>query len=105
MSRYGDLLHEKCGNVFSTCVNFGCCYGNQGWADVVEKIFVLQNSSIKFSESFKSVLQGVLEIFEEVYLGGGGHNVSPPPWLDRVNLRAFSISIPQRTEHCPMPAP
>ena len=29
----------------------------------------------KLSESFKSVAQGVLEIFEEVYL----HNVPPPP--------------------------
>ena len=28
------------------------------------------------SESFKSVAQGVPEIFEEVYLGG--HNVPPP---------------------------
>ena len=38
------------------------------------------------SESFKSVAQGVLEIFQEVYLGGGGggHNVSG--W-DRVNER------------------
>ena len=32
------------------------------------------------SESFESVAQGVLEIFEEVYLGGGGgDNVPPPP--------------------------
>ena len=27
---------------------------------------------LKLSESFKSVAQGVPEIFEEVYLGGGG---------------------------------
>ena len=38
--------------------------------------FVL--SYLRLSESFKSVAQGVLEIFEEMYLegeGGGGHNV------------------------------
>ena len=29
------------------------------------------------SESFKSVAKGVLEIFEEVYLEGEGHNVAP----------------------------
>ena len=63
-----------------TCVNFERCYGNQGWAEAVEKyIFIFQFNSFKLSESFKSVAQGVPEIFEEVYLGGGGHNVPPPP--------------------------
>ena len=56
------------------------CYGNQGWAEAVEKlIFIFQFNSFKLSESFKSVAQGFPEIFEEVYLGGGGgHNVPPP---------------------------
>ena len=44
----------------------------------------------KLSESFKSVDQGVPEIFEEVYLGGGGGTMCPPPppppWLG-VGLR------------------
>ena len=66
-----------------TCVNFERCYGNQGWAEAVEKyIFIFQFNSFKLSESFKSVAQGVPEIFEEVYLGG--HNVPPPPGWDRV---------------------
>ena len=30
-----------------TFTNFGRCYGNQGWAEVVEKVFVLQISSYK----------------------------------------------------------
>ena len=62
-----------------TCVNFGRCYGNQGWAEAVEKqFFVLKISLFKLSESFESIAQGVLEIFEKVYLGGGG-DVPPPP--------------------------
>ena len=35
-------------------------------------IFVLKTRSCKLSESFNSIAEGVLEIFEEVYLGGGG---------------------------------
>ena len=67
-----------------TCVNFERCYGNQGWAEAVQKqIFIFQFNSFKLSESFKSVAQGVPEIFEEVYLGGR-HNVPPPPGWDRV---------------------
>ena len=64
-----------------TCVNFERCYGNQGWAEAVKKyVFIFQFNLFKLSESFKSVAQGVPEIFEEVYLGG--HNVPPPPpWL------------------------
>ena len=61
-----------------TCANFGRCYGNQGWAKVVEKsVFGLQISPFKLSESFKSVAQGVVEIFEEV---------AQCAHLDRVNL-------------------
>ena len=59
--------------------NFWRCYGNQGWADAVE-IFFLKMSSFTWSESFKAVAEGVLEIFDEVYRGrggGGGHNVPP----------------------------
>ena len=38
-SSYGELLHMK--TVFSkTCVNFGRCYGIQGWAEVVKKYFL-----------------------------------------------------------------
>ena len=56
-----------------TCVKFGHCFGNQGWAEAVQKyFFVLKMSSFKISKSFKSVVQGDLEIFEEVHLGGGG---------------------------------
>ena len=33
---------------------------------------MLKIKSFKLSEKFNSVAQGVLEIFEEVYLGGGG---------------------------------
>ena len=40
--------------------------------------FVLQSSPLKLSESFKSIAQGVLQIFEEVYLGG---KICSPPWL------------------------
>ena len=65
-------MHEKCRNVLSkSCINFGRCYGNQGWAEVVENKFLFCKL-VKLSESFESVAQGVLEIFEEVYLGGGG---------------------------------
>ena len=51
----GELLLENCQNVFlKTCVNFGRCYGNQEWAEAVEKyFFVLKISSFKFSESVK----------------------------------------------------
>ena len=69
-----------------TCVNFGRCYGNQGWAEVVEnQMLFLKISSFEKSESFNSVAQGVLEIFQKVYLGGGGGTMCPPPpALDRV---------------------
>ena len=81
-SSSGDLLHEKTEMCFfKTFVNFGCCYGNQGLANVVENnFFFLQNSSCKLSENFESVAQGVLEIFEEVYREGGG-TMPPPPCL------------------------
>ena len=46
-----------------TSVNFGCCYGIQGWAGAVEKIFVLEISPLKLS----------------------GGTMSPPGW-DRVKL-------------------
>ena len=49
------------------------------------------------SESFKSVAQGVPEIFEEVYLGGGGggHNVPlpPPPPLVGIGLKDVNPGI------------
>ena len=51
------------------CVNFGRCHGNRGWGGGRKIIFVLKISSFKLSESFKSVAQGVPEIFEEMYLG------------------------------------
>ena len=67
-----------------TCVNFGRSCGNQGWAEAVEnKIFASEISSFKMLESFKSVAQGIVEIFEKVYGGGGGDNV-PPSVLDMV---------------------
>ena len=61
--------------------------GGGGW----KIIFVLKTSSFKLSESkwrwlsesFKSVPQGVLEIFEKVYLGG----VPPPPPLVGIGLK------------------
>ena len=47
-----------------TCVNFGRCYGNQGWAEAVEnQMLFFKISSFEKSESFNSVAQGVLEIF------------------------------------------
>ena len=47
-----------------TSVNFGRCYGNQGWAETVEnQMLFLKISSFEKSESFNSVAQGVLEIF------------------------------------------
>ena len=68
-----------------TCINLGRCYGNQGWVRRL-KIFVLKISSFKFSESFKPVAQDVLEIFEEVYRGGGGGAQCTPPGWDRINV-------------------
>ena len=67
-----------------TCVNFGRSYCNQGWTEAVKIYFcVLKITSFKLSKRFKSVAQGILEIFEEVYLGGGGggSNAPPPPAL------------------------
>ena len=62
-----------------TCVNFGRCYGNQGWAEAVENQMLFLNiSSFEKSESFNSVAQGVLEIFQKVYLGGGAQCAPPP---------------------------
>ena len=58
---------EMCCSKSSCGVNFGRCYGKQGWAEAVKKYFLLKITSIKLSESLKSVPQGVLEIFEEVY--------------------------------------
>ena len=73
-----------------TRVKFGRSYGNQGWERRLKNIFfVLQINSFKFSESFKSVAQGVFEIFEEVYLGEG-HNV-PQSGLDMVK-KSSSLS-------------
>ena len=80
-----------------TCVNFGRCYGNQGWAETVEnQILFLKISSFDKSESFNSVAQGVLEIFWKVYLGGGGGTMCPPPpppALNRVNECRTSKSL------------
>ena len=75
--------NENCQNVYSeTCVNFGRCYGNQGAEAVENKKIVLKMSSFKLSECLKSVAEGVLEIFQEVYLGGGGGGtMCPLPWL------------------------
>ena len=44
----------------------------KGWKRFENYIFVLKINSLQFSESFKSLAQGVFEIFEEVYRGGGG---------------------------------
>ena len=52
--------------------------------------FVLEISSFKLSESFKSVAQGLLEIFEVVYLGGGGGAECPPPCLVGIGLKRFT---------------
>ena len=47
-----------------TSVNFGHCYGNQGWAETVEnQMLFLKISSFEKSESFNSLAQGVLEKF------------------------------------------
>ena len=79
-SRSDKLLQKTAEMCFSkTCVNFGRCYGNQEWTESVEKYFlVFQSSSFKLSGSFKFIDQGVLEIFKEVYLGGGGGTMLPP---------------------------
>ena len=62
------------------CVNFGRYYGDQGWIEAVENDkFVFKITSFKLSDSSKSVAQGVPEIFEEVYLGGGGGHIVPTP--------------------------
>ena len=74
-----------------TCVSkiwikFGRCCGSQGWAEVVENSFFCFENEFNFLKSWKSVAQSVLEIFEEVYLGGG-HNVPPrPPPLVGIGL-------------------
>ena len=56
----------------NTCVDFGRCYANPGYAGAVEKDFLvlIKIKSFKLSEGFKSVAQGVLEIIEEVHQGG-----------------------------------
>ena len=46
----------------------------------------MEISSFNLSESFKSVAQGGLEIFEEVYLGMGGGTMCPPPPLVGIGL-------------------
>ena len=49
-SSSGERLHENCRNEFSkTCINFGRCYGNQGWAEAVEKYIFLKIRSFKGS--------------------------------------------------------
>ena len=65
---------QHCRNVFFKSIRqLWRCYGNQRWAKAVENSFlVLKISSFKLSESLKSVAQGVLEIFEEMDLEGGG---------------------------------
>ena len=50
------------------------------------------------SESFKSVAQGVPEIFEEVYLGGWGAQCAPPPPLVGIGLKALGGSIYRSVE-------
>ena len=52
--------------------------------------FVSKISSLKLSERFKSVAQGVLEIFEEMYLEG---TMCPPGW-DRVKTCSSSAPPP-----------
>ena len=100
-TRSMELFAWKCQNVlFKTCIKIGRCYGQQGWADAVEKYTVmLQINSFKLSESLKSVAQGVLEIFEEVYLGG---TMSPPPLFEK-GLMVSGITI--NTHHTPYPLP
>ena len=88
-----------------TCVSFGRCYANQGWAEAVERKNIgLKTILFKFSESLKSVAQGVLEIFEEVYLGWG--TMCPPPSLPGwcwVKRRYFSHkSACQQMQHVPV---
>ena len=62
-----------------TCVKFGRCYGNQGWAEAVERqFFVLKISLFEFLESFKSVAQGVLEILRKFT------RCVPPSGWDRI---------------------
>ena len=52
-----------------TYSNFGCCLVTKGGWRRLKIIFVLKISLFKLSENFKFVAHGVLEIFEEVYLG------------------------------------
>ena len=43
-----EVLHENGRNVFlKTCINFGRCYGNKGWAEVVQKYVLIEISSFK----------------------------------------------------------
>ena len=50
-------------------------------------------NSFKLSESFKTVAEGVLEIFEEVYLGGGGGTIPPPPLPGWDRVKVFSETL------------
>ena len=51
--------------------SFGVAIVTKGGGRRLKINFVLQISTFKRSENLKSVAQGVLEIFEEVYLGRG----------------------------------
>ena len=96
-SSFGELFMKTAEMCFSkTCVNFARCYVNQGWAEGLKNIFVLKIKSFIFSESFKSPAQGVLEIFEEVYLGA---HCAPPPTLVGIGLNFPPRSNLHKTSH------
>ena len=64
----------------------------------LHNIFVLKISSLKFSEIFKSLAEGILEVFEEVYQGGGGtisllRTFPCPPTLQYIAMNPSSTGL------------
>ena len=79
-SSSGELLHENGRNFSKHASTLDVAMVTNGRQRRLKSNFVLKLKSFNFSDSFKSVPQGGLEILDEVYLGGGGGTMCPP-WL------------------------
>ena len=89
------------------CVNFGRCYGNQGWTEAVEiQSFVWKLVHLNYQKVSSPYLKAFLRFMRECTWGGGGGSTIPPglekvaqcpPPLVGLGLKKYQFS--KRSSH------
>ena len=80
-----------------TSVNFGRCYGNQGWAETVETKCLFWNLvHLRSQKNSTLQLKAFLRNFRK-FTWGGGAQCAPPPALNRVKNKL--ARKPDDTKH------